>query len=433
MKIPIFLLVAASSIPGFGQDVFKRAERAAERGTKRTVERRVERKAAEKTDEALDVLFGEGNKKPARTPADQRPAAEPTRQEAPPQSTSIPAPETSSAPAPPAQADPELNYTGTTLFEATLASTPPGDYPAQFVSSSGGEVVTLNDRRGLWLYPNSNTVPQVKSLPENFALAFDLTLQNVPASLYNTYFNVYFQSLNVLKHNNPKNKYGAFGFSLWGDAREHQLDLFNKNARYEVAEKIPYDVAGRIVGKTSHFVALVHGSRLRLFINGTKVADSPSLLTDVRPASVNIRLNGTKKELNQRFVLSNVKITALEKDLRTQLLDEGRFVTSNILFEPGSARIAPASFELLKQIGNVLRESDARFDVVGHTDSDGDAATNLRLSEQRARSVRDYLMEKFRIAENRLTVSGKGESEPVADNATAEGKSQNRRVEFRKR
>ncbi|MGA0557690.1 OmpA family protein [Larkinella sp. VNQ87] len=399
----------------------------------------MEQKSAQKTDEALDVILGDGPKKQVPTP---KPAASPetdSRSSAPQNPSRAARPvegnpqETSTLPSGQSEQDSALNYVGTVLFTDHLSDTPKGDYPGTFVSSSGGEVVALDPGSGLWLYPNSNTVPQLKSLPEHVALEFDLTLQNVPASLYNTYFNVYFQTLSGLKHNDPKNRYGAFGFSLWGDAREHQLDLFNRNTSFEIKEKIPYAIADQVIGKTTHWVALVNKSRLRLFINGTKVADSPNLLSGIQPTTINFRLNGTKKEQNQRFILSNVKIVAVEKDLRTQLMEEGRFTTSSILFATGSDRIEAESFDLLDKIGRVLAgKPETRFLIVGHTDSDGDVATNQKLSEQRALSVRNYLANKFKIAENRLEIIGKGESEAIADNSTPDGRRQNRRVEFRK-
>ena len=69
-------------------------------------------------------------------------------------------------------------------------------------------------------------------------------------------------------------------------------------------------------------------------------------------------------------------------------------------------------------------------EVAGHTDSDGAAAPNLALSDRRALTVRDYLIAGG-ITPSRLTARGYGEAEPIADNATREGKAENRRVELR--
>jgi len=68
--------------------------------------------------------------------------------------------------------------------------------------------------------------------------------------------------------------------------------------------------------------------------------------------------------------------------------------------------------------------------IVGHTDADGSDASNLELSKKRAASVMNTLVDEFGIASSRLETDGMGESEPVGDNGTTEGKAQNRRVEF---
>ena len=71
-----------------------------------------------------------------------------------------------------------------------------------------------------------------------------------------------------------------------------------------------------------------------------------------------------------------------------------------------------------------------KVNIIGHTDSDGSDAANLELSKKRAAAVRTALAEEFGIDASRMQSDGKGESKPVADNKTKEGKSQNRRVEF---
>ena len=110
---------------------------------------------------------------------------------------------------------------------------------------------------------------------------------------------------------------------------------------------------------------------------------------------------------------------------------KGGFSTTKILFDSGSDKLKPESFSFLDKIGKAL-ESDATLSIkiIGHTDSDGDSKANLKLSEKRAASVKAYLASKFNL--QNLQTEGKGESEPVADNTTTEGKAQNRRVEFKK-
>ncbi|QDC11720.1 hypothetical protein FHY55_20355 [Oceanicola sp. D3] len=113
---------------------------------------------------------------------------------------------------------------------------------------------------------------------------------------------------------------------------------------------------------------------------------------------------------------------------------EGRFEilsrTGNIYFASGSSRLDSASEPLLKELLDITsRCPGIEVEVAGHTDSVGKASYNQRLSERRARSVADYLIENG-IAPERLSAKGYGEDKPVASNATAEGKGKNRRIEF---
>lgn len=103
-----------------------------------------------------------------------------------------------------------------------------------------------------------------------------------------------------------------------------------------------------------------------------------------------------------------------------------------INFDRDSSAIDPRSYDLLDNFGRALNGglSDAVIVVAGHTDSDGTDQYNIRLSEKRAQAVADYLIYRHRIARARLIVRGYGETAPIADNYTANGKSLNRRVEF---
>jgi outer membrane protein OmpA-like peptidoglycan-associated protein len=79
----------------------------------------------------------------------------------------------------------------------------------------------------------------------------------------------------------------------------------------------------------------------------------------------------------------------------------------------------------------VLTEnSSVRVKIIGHTDSDGSDADNMTLSKKRAESVKASLVKDFGIDGSRFETDGKGESQPVDKNTTAEGKANNRRVEF---
>lgn len=110
--------------------------------------------------------------------------------------------------------------------------------------------------------------------------------------------------------------------------------------------------------------------------------------------------------------------------------EEQVITLSNFRFGPGSSTLSPASRELLRDVGRFfLNQGDVQVDIYGHTDAQGDAAYNLKLSEGRASRVREYLVS-LGIDANRLNSAGRGESQPIAPNDTAEGRTRNRRVEL---
>ncbi len=100
------------------------------------------------------------------------------------------------------------------------------------------------------------------------------------------------------------------------------------------------------------------------------------------------------------------------------------------MFDTGKATLKAGAKKTLKNIAGQLKsEPTLVMTVEGHTDNAGSATKNLKLSEQRAKAVREYLLTAG-IAGDHLTAVGRGEEEPVASNKTANGRQQNRRVEL---
>ena len=103
-------------------------------------------------------------------------------------------------------------------------------------------------------------------------------------------------------------------------------------------------------------------------------------------------------------------------------------VPSDFSFDSGSAVVKPTMKPVLDEIARNL-DPTVRVEVIGHTDSRGSEALNKPLSINRADAVRDYLTARG-VASSRISIDGRGESQPVASNDTAEGRAQNRRVEI---
>jgi len=137
--------------------------------------------------------------------------------------------------------------------------------------------------------------------------------------------------------------------------------------------------------------------------------------------AVGHRMDQQQKELEQ---IPNVEVTRpSEGEINVQL-------TNDILFDFGSAGLRPESQTTLRDLAaNFQKYPDEAVDVEGHTDNVGSAAYNQTLSENRANSVRSFLVSSG-VPAARVTAVGFGETKPKASNDTPEGRQFNRRVEI---
>ena len=105
-------------------------------------------------------------------------------------------------------------------------------------------------------------------------------------------------------------------------------------------------------------------------------------------------------------------------------------IPSDVSFATGSSTLSPQFKTILRDLATTLKNNpSSSIFVVGYTDNTGSDSVNLTLSRKRAMSVMEYLVSQG-VAANRFTVEGMGSKDPIASNATAEGRAQNRRVEI---
>lgn len=131
------------------------------------------------------------------------------------------------------------------------------------------------------------------------------------------------------------------------------------------------------------------------------------------------------------FIVEQENISLTNDFLYKALEKDGKLSLHSILFDVNKYTVQPASIEIIADIAHFLKKYPAKqIVVVGHTDSDGDSAFNKELSEKRAQSIKDVLVKTYGVEARRISVLGKGEAAPMADNGTELGKRQNRRVEI---
>ena len=125
---------------------------------------------------------------------------------------------------------------------------------------------------------------------------------------------------------------------------------------------------------------------------------------------------------NETKVIEKIVVTEEDK----KVVDEA---IKNLEFETGKSTIRSTSYASLDRVATILIEKNFSLKLAGHTDNTGSLQTNLRLSKERAEAVKAYLVSKGANS-SRIEATGYGPNQPIASNSTAEGRQQNRRVEF---
>lgn len=420
-KVISILIITLVAMPTEAQ-IWKKVKRAVKRGVERTVENRAENESAEATDDAIDGVLGKNKKKKTKK----------RRNEDASESSSNGNTETAQTQKPDINTHFDFVRGNATIFHEDFSRDAIGDFPAKWDTNNSGEIVNIDGQKYLKLYGESVYFPELRSpLPENYTLEFDLYTDNLTRNT-SSYCYLRTQLDDNQSFDNGKNFCHAdIGFTQY-------IEPYTNIERYENGKRLlrndlKKDYREQIKG-SNHISIMVNKTRFRLWIGQNKIMDIPKL---VPKNGANYLKFLTKNIDGEGIYITNIHIAETGTDKRSQvmkdLIENGSFSTNEILFASGSDKIASSSAKILNEIGKAMQSApDAQFLIIGHTDSDGDEATNQKLSQDRANAVKNYLTQNFGVDASKLMCVGKGESEPIANNNSAAGKAQNRRVEFKK-
>jgi len=330
------------------------------------------------------------------------------------------------------------------LYAEDFAEQPIGELPAGWNSTGTGELVTLDKFAGRWLRLHKSVsylTASSKSFGQDYTVEFDLVLQLKNNGWMYPQFLV---SLLASRNLSPDDNSLLKDYRQFAAATATIAPFENKDSRavFEAFKEKASVFKGDLInigqlqnwyGQPMHVAIQVQKQRYRCWINELKVFDVPKGVPAADTMNqLRLEVGATNyPEESYGVYVGNVRIATGLPDTRHRLIEEGKFSTNGICFDPNSAAIRPESYGVLKEIATVLRENPSvRIKVIGHTSSDGDDAANLELSKRRAVAVKDFFGSEWKIDGARIDTDGKGETEPVADNKTKEGRVQNRRVEF---
>jgi len=178
--------------------------------------------------------------------------------------------------------------------------------------------------------------------------------------------------------------------------------------------------------KWHHIAIACKNHQLKIYIDQTRTLVVPDTHADF----VSVVFEGIGEQ-DHPIIFKNIRIASGgEMNMIGKKFTEAKIVTHGINFDIDKASIKPESMGTLNMIVKVMQDNpEIKFEVDGYTDNSGTAAHNLTLSQQRSDAVKDQLI-KMGIDASRLSAKGFGDTKPISDNTSPEGKANNRRVEF---
>ena len=421
----MLMMVVAFAATADAQGFLKRLKERAINAAENAVSNKVDDKVRRETDDAMDDVL-DGKKKSKSNDADYE-DAEVTDQG---DDTPVDAKNQKS----------DFVRGSVILFEDDFANEQMGEFPSKWDISDGSlEVASVNGKK----YAHSNTsgttvfsplMQNMKSyLPDVFTLEWEEFMCK-PGDIDQMNWHIYFYNgddelANIYKMFRPGNPdvYGNYRFRKGGGASGDVTGDLNWNDLQKCVK----------FGQWNHFAISFNKRAFKYYVNGHRIINLPNVAAPSRfefhvqdgypyRGVGHVILAAGAKDLYER---NTTDLSAVEK----AIMETGKFVTNNILFETGKATLKPESMAEIQKVADYMKKNPtARFEVQGHTDNQGSDTINDPLSQQRAEAVVKAL-EGLGCDPFNMRAVGKGSHEPVADNATEAGRAKNRRVEFIKR
>jgi OOP family OmpA-OmpF porin len=299
----------------------------------------------------------------------------------------------------------------TILFEDNFSDDQDGEFPAHWELQAGQGVINKINDAPAFVLTEGNLVrvsPRMKEkknyIPANFTIEFDFYANGG-----------YFPPTVLFQSAEGEDKNIEFG-----DVVTTYYFSNNFNAPY------PGD-RDNFKDNWHHAAMVKKGNQIKCYIDQYRVLVVPDCGI-FQPVS--LQMGGVADEKNH-IIFKNFRFASGGgMNMIGKKFTDAKIVTHGINFDIDKATLKPESMGTLNMIVHVMKDNpDLKFEVDGHTDNSGAAAHNLTLSQQRADAVKDQLV-KMGIDASMLTTKGFGDTKPISDNNTPEGRANNRRVEF---
>ena len=416
----------------------------------KAVERKLEEKTEKETEKAMDSILNPNQKKKSNDPKD----SETTKKETSNKKVLVRGSSDKTKTSSPNQDGVETNEVDTSsnedsasqnlkpwskynfvpgdkiIFHDDLTGEENGEFPSRWDLIKGSaENASFGDENIINFENKSIITPLMETdeyLPEVFTIEFDayFDYEVMKNYVYNQVFKLRFW--NGHSYVSLPNKAGSY----------HPLHIYrfgaflNGTIKGQKKEFKSFDDDMMGLEPVWRHIAIAFNKRsLKVFVDEYRALNIPNLGFQPKKVSIEGYTHTHKKE-NFTIAIKNIRIAEGGKKLYDRVMADGKFVTRGILFDVNKASIKPESMGVLNSVAKMMKEhADLNFRIEGHTDSDGADDYNLQLSQKRAAAVKKALAD-LGIDDSRMQTKGLGESIPVSDNTSPEGKANNRRVEF---
>jgi len=230
--------------------------------------------------------------------------------------------------------------------------------------------------------------------------------------------------------------FGAYDFNV-GDEKVQRAEGKYRKLDYYLKENAKNPGAIAIARNYRNALVAKGGTMLHQNIDNNGGTMSAKATVNGRTIWIQVEVNNageiyTLHVIDEEAMAQQIEMSA--DVMAAELAKTGKVTLRSIQFDTAKATLKPESSSMLDQVVALLKQDQSlKLEVQGHTDNVGAAAANLKLSQDRAAAVKDYLVTTGGIAAARLTTAGFGDTKPVAPNTTDEGRAQNRRVELVKK
>ncbi len=305
------------------------------------------------------------------------------------------------------------------LFEDEFTDDQSGEFPTHWDLKKGQAILNMQGTDKAFFVTDGNYAvlqPLMKNnsyLTQNFSIEYDLYANGGYAPIIDI---------------EDANRGGHLWIQVGKASASWSGYIASTDKTTDFAGNLPADIANDNFANKWHHIGITYkNDQMKVYVDKYRVLLVPHC-NGLSPAYVIVQGAGDQ---SKPIIFKNFKIAdGAQMYMTGQKFTDAKIVTHGINFDIDKATIKPESMGTINMIVRVMKDNpDIKFEVDGHTDNTGTSPHNLTLSQQRADAVVAQFVV-MGVDASRLTSKGFGDTKPISDNATLEGKANNRRVEF---